>query len=329
MQPPALALALAVSSLILALLGLGRVFLLGINVPILGSALKKLIAARNLDRVVKLCNAIPPNVPCGPGLKQAALRCQEPPPSSAHTGDYRNGHLNPEVLADELRRVYHETATPLLRRTTLASIPLGLSLLNGVAAAALFSPFTPHPTIEWTYSAMLGGAPLAILWALRAMARIRQDTALAIEEVVEPLASGWASGAFLDPLPESQAPLLTTQPTRDNEGRIHIEILEPGSAGRRESLPSLPVLKVGSAPGAHLRLNHPSVAPFHAVLERQDHQWQVIDLGSNQGTALNGKTVVKGSLRPGDTLLLGDVVLRWQPAQPQGLQAQPSPRLTT
>ncbi|MCU0655000.1 MAG: FHA domain-containing protein [Polyangiaceae bacterium] len=324
MQPPALALALAVSSLILSLLGLGRVFLLGINVPILGSALKKLIAARNLDRMIKLCNAIPPNVPCGPGLRQAALRCQEPPPSSAHTGDYRNGHLNPDVLATELRRVYHETSTPLLQRTRLAVIPLGLSLLNGAAAAVLFPPFAPHPTAEWAYGMMLGGAALAALWTFRMLARIRQDTALAIEEVVDPLANGWASGAFLDAPPEPHRPPLSTRPPNS----LRIEVLEPGQPLRQVFLSPSPVLKVGHASDVQLRLAHQSVARLHAVIEQQEGHWQLIDLGSVQGTTVNGEPVTSKALHPGDTLRFGEVEVRWDlpPLRPD-FQAQPSPHL--
>jgi RNA polymerase subunit RPABC4/transcription elongation factor Spt4 len=55
-------------------------------------------------------------------------------------------------------------------------------------------------------------------------------------------------------------------------------------------------------------LADPGVSHAHAVIERDDGRWTVTDLGSTNGTALNGKDLVPHTPHPvgdGDTLEIG------------------------
>jgi pSer/pThr/pTyr-binding forkhead associated (FHA) protein len=64
----------------------------------------------------------------------------------------------------------------------------------------------------------------------------------------------------------------------------------------------------------------------HAIVERRDDGYYLVDLGSTNGTKLNGTKVPKKSthkLKPGDTLRLGHVVLEFQ-----AVVAQERPKLT-
>src|SRR5439155_8186313 len=57
-------------------------------------------------------------------------------------------------------------------------------------------------------------------------------------------------------------------------------------------------------------LGHPSVSRTHAAVLRWESGWTLLDLGSRDGTTLNGRTVTDGTpLRPGDIVRCGDVVL--------------------
>lgn len=78
-------------------------------------------------------------------------------------------------------------------------------------------------------------------------------------------------------------------------------VIAPGGGG--------PVL-VGKSPACDLRLTDPSASRRHASLAMGEHGVVVRDLGSTNGTWVGGVRVVEAWLRPGETIQLGDTVLR-------------------
>lgn len=85
------------------------------------------------------------------------------------------------------------------------------------------------------------------------------------------------------------------------------------SAWQSERLPELMLpaagshaYSIGRAPGSMLRLNHFTVSRTHAQLRATSDGWKLRDLGSSNGTWVNG-TRVTGSVRvrPGDTVRFG------------------------
>jgi predicted component of type VI protein secretion system len=56
----------------------------------------------------------------------------------------------------------------------------------------------------------------------------------------------------------------------------------------------------------------PTVSTRHAELVRVDDGWIIRDLGSLNGTRVNGWLVKEQRLRPGDTLALGGASFRFQ-----------------
>ena len=63
---------------------------------------------------------------------------------------------------------------------------------------------------------------------------------------------------------------------------------------------------IGRDNGCDLRLSDDSVSRRHAMLTSVDGQWMVVDLGSTNGTRINGwRLQVQTPLRPGDVLDLG------------------------
>lgn len=70
------------------------------------------------------------------------------------------------------------------------------------------------------------------------------------------------------------------------------------------------VVKIGRVASAHLRLEDPSVARMHAVIEaRTAVEAFIIDLGSPSGTFVNGQRVTKKSIQQKDVIKIGDVEL--------------------
>ena len=64
---------------------------------------------------------------------------------------------------------------------------------------------------------------------------------------------------------------------------------------------------VGRSASARLVLDHDTVSRRHAQLRRTGDGWEILDLGSTNGTWVNGWRVERATLRPGDDVRLGDV----------------------
>lgn len=66
---------------------------------------------------------------------------------------------------------------------------------------------------------------------------------------------------------------------------------------------------VGSSGGADVKLNDKRISPFHCRLEERHEELFVVDLDSQCGTEVNNRFVMEDTLKPGDTLTIGDTVM--------------------
>jgi len=69
-------------------------------------------------------------------------------------------------------------------------------------------------------------------------------------------------------------------------------------------------LMVGRHPACDVVLEDLSVSRRHARLTFRDGNWVLCDLRSTNGTRLNGRSVIRCRLLPGDRLRLGDAALQ-------------------
>ncbi len=68
---------------------------------------------------------------------------------------------------------------------------------------------------------------------------------------------------------------------------------------------------IGRAESCEIRVDHPSISARHAILERrEDGVLEIADLGSSNGTFLNGERVDRGAVVRGDSLRFADVEFR-------------------
>jgi hypothetical protein len=78
--------------------------------------------------------------------------------------------------------------------------------------------------------------------------------------------------------------------------------------------PGAPTVRIGRGPGATLRMADISVSRFHAELRYVDNGWMLRDLGSMNGTCVNGLRITTTvQVRPGDRVSFGAVeyLLSW------------------
>lgn len=68
------------------------------------------------------------------------------------------------------------------------------------------------------------------------------------------------------------------------------------------------IVKIGRLASAHLKLEDTKVSRIHAVIEATSdgQDYSIIDMGSTEGTFVNGEKVSKEKLREGDEIRLGD-----------------------
>jgi FhaA, N-terminal domain/FHA domain len=89
---------------------------------------------------------------------------------------------------------------------------------------------------------------------------------------------------------------------------LGLTVREPGGAARHLR-PQAGGLRIGRAPDNDLVLHDGRVSRHHGQLTARGGTWVYRDLGSTNGSFLNGVRVTEIALGPGDVLRLGDSVL--------------------
>ena len=93
---------------------------------------------------------------------------------------------------------------------------------------------------------------------------------------------------------------------------LRLRVLSGPDQGRRWDL-ALDVVRLGSAPDSDVVLTGPTVSRQHAELSRVEGRLALRDLGSTNGTWVEGVQVVQAYLRPGQNFRLGDTELTVEP----------------
>lgn len=69
-----------------------------------------------------------------------------------------------------------------------------------------------------------------------------------------------------------------------------------------------PETSIGRHPDCHIVVDAGAVSRFHAKVVRDDEKFTVVDLGSRNGTFLNGQLLSAGQvLREGDRIRISDI----------------------
>ncbi|MFM7052197.1 MAG: ATPase, T2SS/T4P/T4SS family [Planctomycetota bacterium] len=92
---------------------------------------------------------------------------------------------------------------------------------------------------------------------------------------------------------------------------------------RRIDLAADPV-SVGRLPDNGIQFNDDGLSRQHCVFERTPEGWQIRDLGSRNGTKLNGAKVTAGALASGDVVRVGTLEIRFVDPEPARPVAAPS-----
>jgi FHA domain-containing protein len=114
---------------------------------------------------------------------------------------------------------------------------------------------------------------------------------------------------------------LTEDPQR-RQGDLRVDaVIEQGEGGWAASLVLADGSRValgeddatiGRLPDCAVALSDPQVSRHHAQLRRSPEGYRVVDLGSTNGTTVNGTAVADHLLRDGDTIGVGNTEIRFE-----------------
>jgi hypothetical protein len=101
-------------------------------------------------------------------------------------------------------------------------------------------------------------------------------------------------------------PDIVTSAPGSSAWRVHLDIRLNGGAPVRRVLTESHLV-IGRVPGVQLLLDHHTVSRRHAEMFCDPFgRWWIRDLGSTNGTLVNGETAVERVLEPGDRIAIGD-----------------------
>ncbi|MDQ3646819.1 MAG: DUF3662 and FHA domain-containing protein [Actinomycetota bacterium] len=94
----------------------------------------------------------------------------------------------------------------------------------------------------------------------------------------------------------------------EGSGARLVVVDDDGSTKETIDITRAPVV-IGRISSSDVVLADPNVSRRHAELRREDGRWRLVDLGSTNGTLVNGKLAMEHDLRDGDELSFGKVQL--------------------
>lgn len=121
-------------------------------------------------------------------------------------------------------------------------------------------------------------------------------------EDIRPAATAARVGRDEPAVPQYTRPMQAVQPTAPAAPRRHAsQLLTSDRSFRLEASP----VNVGRAAENDVVVDDRRISRRHAQLVQANGSWMVRDLGSTNGTAVNGKLVKQAALQDGDRLSLG------------------------
>jgi len=122
---------------------------------------------------------------------------------------------------------------------------------------------------------------------------------------------------------------MATLPTSPHPPLAEFELFVVGGPDVGKTFPlSGSLVRIGHSDDADIVLSDETVSHAHLSIEETPAGYLVKDLGSTNGTRLNGVPVVEALLLPGADLVLGESTLRFQPRRRVGrpeLDDEPEP----
>ncbi len=110
---------------------------------------------------------------------------------------------------------------------------------------------------------------------------------------------------------------------KDPEQKAHLAFLTGDKAGTHYPIPGDRMTILGRDPECQIHLEDPDTSRKHAAIQPFGREFYIMDMGSTNGTLINGQLEEKRILRHGDKITIGHQVFQFLLTAPDG-----SPLLT-
>jgi len=275
---------------VLAIVRAWQVYRLLVNADVFTNVLEKLLRQPNLQRARKLCSAIP-DTPLGAAT--AALLAERTLPKGAKEAE----------ISDILRAAFVEgfsskaATITTFRFLSLASFGASVGAIGLAASQGALS-------LKTIIASSIGIVVLA--WSAWSAYKLLGSGPIVLERLLPKVVAQLTGTAptYREPeiLPAEKPAEKTHLPP--DLGSIVIDV-HNGTTSEGTLTFEQPIIKIGRVETAHVCLKSARVARMHAVIERDDSGVSIIDLGSANGTIVNGEKVNKARLSHGDVVEIG------------------------
>ena len=100
---------------------------------------------------------------------------------------------------------------------------------------------------------------------------------------------------------------------QESVGKLRVISSSDGAVADGTIFPLLPLTSIGRAAANNITLTTAFASSEHALITRRGRLWQVEDLGSRNGTLLNGvKLEEKTAVTPGDVIAIGGTQFKFE-----------------
>jgi pSer/pThr/pTyr-binding forkhead associated (FHA) protein len=135
-----------------------------------------------------------------------------------------------------------------------------------------------------------------------AAAEARESTTLIPAWQLPPAAPAAADVAETMAIDNKTQPMISTAPGGGRQAELTIETGPDAGHSHRAGDGAL---RLGRSPDNDVILRDPATSGHHARLERRGDQFWLVDLGSTNGTLVNGEPIQEKELNHGDRVTLG------------------------
>jgi hypothetical protein len=154
-------------------------------------------------------------------------------------------------------------------------------------------------------------------WLLRGPARVQVVAADSVRPGRFELTGRVEAGPRPTPQPSTPTPAADTPASTDGSATTvldHSSSRQPTLVGSNGQTLALSAARhtVGRLPDSDLHLDDTTVSRQHAAVVRRGDRWWVLDLGSTNGTRVNGITAAEQPLSDGDEIEFGEVVVTFR-----------------
>lgn len=114
--------------------------------------------------------------------------------------------------------------------------------------------------------------------------------------------------------------------------KLRLTVILSGQAYQQIELERFEVVRIGRAPDCEVQLENAAVSRYHCEISRHGGVLRLRDLGSNNGTVLNGVKVEAHGLRHGDVISIGKLTIQVEvegaPREARGSDRAPAGAMT-